>query len=422
MEPPSFDLAAALNRANAASVKLARTKSQERNAVLKLLLDLLKDKQNAILEANTLDLETSREMAVSETVLGWLKLTPERLQGIARLLQQLMSLPDPLERAAVSAYRTEQYQTYGQPVPLGVVALVYESFPGIALIAAAMCVKTANSLILKGNSEAMQSNAILADILTLAFDAAGLTPGCIEPLPSDRSTLVKDLLTQEHLVDLVIPYGRPSLVQQVARQSAIPVLKSVIGNCYLYWSASGSAEVVRSMILDSHQGEPDAVNAIEKVLVHTSLNRSLLTLLLNGLKEKGFNLRAEANLVAEFPDLLQPVEAGEWQQPYLKKTVAFKQVDSLGAAIAWINHYSSCHADCIVTESYRESRIFIRAIDSASVYLNASPRFSRHVGSLPGGISLGMSNQKSYSRGIIGLQALMTTKTIIQGDEQFREN
>lgn len=414
-----FDLATALERANAAALILTRTKSQERNTAIQFLLEQLKAKQNEILEANTLDLEASREMAVSETILGWLRLTPERLQTIARLLQQLIALPDPQERMAVSAYRTEQYQSYAQPVPLGVIAFIYEAFPALAIVVAAMCIKTGNSLLLKGGSEASHSNQVIAELLESACGMTGLPQGCIEALPSDRSVLIKDLITQEQWIDLVIPYGRPSLVQQVIRQATVPVLKSVIGNCYLYWSVSGSAELVRLLILDSHQGEPDAVNAIEKVLLHANLNRSLLVVLFNALKQKGFELRGDRALVEEFADLKLAAEE-EWRQPYLKKVVAFKLVENLEAAIGWINRHSSCHADCIVTESYRESRTFIREVDSASTYVNASPRFSRQVGNLPGSISLGMSNQKGLNRGVIGLQALMTSKTIIQGDEPFK--
>jgi glutamate-5-semialdehyde dehydrogenase len=421
LEPLPADLTASLYRVNAAATKLARSRALQRNAALQAILNLLKQKQNEILEANTLDLETSREMAVSEVILGWLKLTPEQLQTTTRLLQQLIALPDPLERMTSSAYRTEQAQTYSQLAPLGVVAFVYEAFPALAIVAAAMCIKTANSIILKGSSEGYHSNQIIADLLENSVDMAGLPSGCIQPLASDGSILVRDLIAQEQEIDLVIPYGRPNLVQQVVRQSAVPVLKSVRGNCYLFWSASGSAEVARTLIIDSHQGDPDAVNAIEKVLLHAGLNRSLLVVLFNSLKEKGFELRAEVDLVEEFPEL-QLVSEAEWTQPYLKKIVAFRRVAGLNAAIAWINTRSSCHADSIVTESYQESRSFIREVDSASTYINASPRFYRSIGNMPGGVSLGMSNQKGYCRGVIGLTALMTTKTVIQGEETVKND
>ncbi|HEY9845113.1 MAG TPA: aldehyde dehydrogenase family protein, partial [Candidatus Caenarcaniphilales bacterium] len=268
MNSSNFDLTAAVYRAHRASLQLARTRGGERNQALRIMSQMLKDKQNLILEANTLDLETSREMAIPDIVLGWLKLTPERLQNVVRILQQLAEMPDPLERITSSAYQISQCQIYSQQVPLGVVAFIYEALPELAVVAAGLCLKTGNSLILKGGSEASQTNQLIAQVLQAAVDDTGLPAGCLEPFPSDQGSSIKDLVSQDKYINLVIPYGRPSLVQQVVRQSTAPILRSAMGNCHLYWSASGSLEAARSMILDSHQSEPDPVNAIEKVLIH----------------------------------------------------------------------------------------------------------------------------------------------------------
>lgn len=415
MNSASFDLIAAVQRAYRASLQLARTRGSERNRALRAMAQTLKEQQNSILEANTLDLETSREMAVPDLVLGWLKLTPERLQTAIQILQQLAEVPDPLEQITSSSYQFSHGQVYCQQVPLGVVAFVYEAFPELAAIAAGLCIKTGNSLILKGGSEASQANTEIAQALQTAIDEAGLPQGCIESLPSDQGGSIKELVSQDRYINLVIPYGRPSLIQQVAQQATAPILRSVMGNCYLYWSLSGSVEAARSTILDSHRSEPDPVNAIEKVLIHRNQNPSSLVILWNSLKEKGFELRGDAELVAEFPEL-KLVEEAEWKQSYLNKIVAFKTVDNLEAAIAWINLYSSGHADCLVTESYQESRLFALEVNSASTFINASPRFSRNFGKNGDSVFLGMSNQKGYRRGLIGLQALTTMKNIIQGD------
>ncbi len=415
MNSASFDLIAAVQRAYRASLQLARTRGSERNRALKAMAQALKEQQNAILEANTLDLETSREMAVPDLVLGWLKLTPERLHTAIQILQQLAEVPDPLEQITSSSHQFSHGQVYCQQVPLGVVAFVYEAFPELAAIAAGLCIKTGNSLILKGGSEASQVNTEMAQVLQTAIDEADLPRGCIESLPSDQGGSIKELVSQDRYINLVIPYGRPSLIQQVAQQSTAPILRSAMGNCYLYWSPSGSVEAARSTILDSHRSEPDPVNAIEKVLIHRNQNPSSLVMLWNSLKEKGFELRGDAELVGEFPEL-KLVEDVEWKQSYLNKVVAFKTVDSLEAAIAWINLHSSGHADCLVTESYQESRLFALEINSASTFINVSPRFSRNFGKNGDSVFLGMSNQKGYRRGLIGLQALTTTKNIIQGD------
>ncbi len=414
---PSPDPVAAVHRAHRASVEMATLKGSVRGQAVQAMAQALKQQQDDILDANTLDLEASREMAVPDLILEWLKLTPERLQAAIQILQRLSELPDPIGRVMNANYQVDHCQTYSQLMPLGVIVLIYEAFPELAAIAAGLCVKTGNSLILKGGSEASNSNLVIAQALHGAIERAGLPDGCLQALPSDQGASVRDLITQDQYINLVIPYGRPNLVQQIVRQSTAPVLKSAMGNCYLYWSPSGSLDAVRWIILDSHQSEPDPVNAIEKVLIHRHQDPSSLAMLWNSLREKGFEIRGDAELVAEFPDLKRCEEA-EWRQAYLAKVVAFKVVDSLEAAIAWINLYSSGHADCLVTESYQESRQFALGVNSASTYINASPRFSRNP-KRGDSIFLGMSNQKGHRRGLISLETLTTVKHIVQGMGQF---
>lgn len=413
----SPDPIATARRAYQASLKLGITKGADRSRAVFAMAQALKQSFDDILEANTLDLEASREMAVPELILDWLKLTPERLQTTVEILLRLGELSDPIRRVRNADYQVADSQTYCHLMPLGVIAFIYEAFPELGAIAAGMCIKTGNSLILKGGSEASHSNAAIALALQSALEETGLPMGCLELLAAEQGAVVRDLVIQDQYLNLVIPYGRPRLVQQVVRQSTAPVLKSAMGNCYLYWSVSGSLEVVRGMILDSHQSEPDPVNAIEKVLIHSTAKPSSLVTLWNSLKDKGFEIRADAELVEAFPEL-KPVGNSEWEQPYLNKTVAFKAVDSLEAAIAWINQYSSGHADCIVTESYQESRHFALGVNSASTYINASPRFSRSPsrGDL---VFLGMSNQRGHRRGLISLESLTTVKHIVQGNGRF---
>ncbi|MGI0488459.1 glutamate-5-semialdehyde dehydrogenase [Pantanalinema rosaneae CENA516] len=414
--PLASDPIMAAHAAYQASIRLATTKGGVRSRAVQLMAEALKQNQNEILEANTLDLEASREMAVPDLVLDWLKLTPERLQTTVQLLQRLSELPDPIGRVMTAIHQVNHCQTYSQLMPLGVIALIYEAFPELAAIAAGLCIKTGNTLILKGGSEASNSNAAIAHALWAALEDAGLPDGCLQALPSDQGASVRDLIVQDQYVNLIIPYGRPSLVQQITRQATAPVLRSAMGNCYLYWSPSGSLETVRWIILDSHQSEPDPVNAIEKVLIHRNQNPSSLTMLWNSLREKGFELRGDVSLVTEFPDL-RLAEDIEWNQAYLAKTIAFRVVDSLDDAITWINLHSSGHADCLVTESYQESRQFALGINSASTYINASPRFSRSP-KWGDSVFLGMSNQKGQRRGLISLETLTTMKYIVQGTEQ----
>jgi glutamate-5-semialdehyde dehydrogenase len=410
----SPDPLATVHRAYQASLALATTKGVSRSRAVQAMAKALRNYQDLILEANTLDLEASREMAIPELILDWLKLTPERLQIAAQTLQRLSELPDPIGRIMNASLQMENCQTYSQLMPLGVVALIYESFPELGAIAAGLCIKTGNSLILKGGSEASHSNAAIAQALLSALEETGLPEGCLEALPPEQNPSIRDLIVQDRYINLVIPYGRPSLVQQVVRQATAPVLRSAMGNCYLYWSPSGTLEAVRWMILDSHHTEPDAVNAIEKVLIHRHQNPSSLGMLLSSLKEKGFELRGDAELASEFTEL-QLADDSEWNQAYLDRIVAFKVVNSLQEAIEWINQHTSGHADCLVTESYLESRQFALGINSASTYINASPRFCRNP-KRGEAVFLGMSNQKGQRRGLIGMEALTTVKHIVQGN------
>ncbi|MGF1480252.1 MAG: glutamate-5-semialdehyde dehydrogenase [Cyanophyceae cyanobacterium] len=402
--------------AHHAFLELERTKGADRSRGVRAMAQGLHEAFNEILEANTLDLETSREMAVPELVIDWLKLTPERLQTAVEILEALAELTDPIQRVTDAVYQLTPFQTYCQRMPLGVIALIYEAFPELGAIAAGLCLKTSNSLILRGCGSASNSNAVITRVLQEALGEAGLPTGCLEVLAPEQGISIQDLVTQDQCVNLIIPYGRPSLIQQVTQLATAPVLKSAMGNCYLHWSDSGNLDLVRWTILDSHASQPDPVNAIEKVLVHAQQKPTSLVRLFNSLQEKGFLLRGEGQLAAEFPEYLALAQDSEWGEAYLSRTVAFRTVASLSEAIAWMNQYSSGHANCLVTESYLESRQFATEIDSALVYINASPRFCRYR---KGGDSvfLGMSNQKGNRRGLIGLETFTTLKQIVQGLE-----
>ncbi|HEY9643490.1 MAG TPA: glutamate-5-semialdehyde dehydrogenase [Coleofasciculaceae cyanobacterium] len=404
-------------RAYQASLELAAMRGTDRSRALHLMAEALMERQDDILEANTLDLEISREMAVPDLVLDWLKLTPERLQTAGQILQRLAELSDPIQQVLnIPSYQVDHCQTYCQLTPLGVIAFIFEAFPEMGAIAAGFSIRTANSLILRGGAEASHSNQVISETLKLAIEDAGLPDNCVQILLPDHGDQIRELVMQDQYINLVIPYGRASLVQQVVRQATCPVLKTAIGNCYLYWSPSCSLDIARWMILESHQSVPDAVNAIEKVLIHRQHNSSSLIMLWNSLKEKGYHLRGDEILCAEYPEIFaHEALPSEWAHPYLNRTIAFKAVDSLEDAITWINRHSSGHVDCLATESYQESRQFSLSIGSAMTYINASPRFYRNP-KRGGPIALGMSNQKGQRRGLISVETLTTLRHIVQGN------
>ncbi|MEM7592548.1 MAG: aldehyde dehydrogenase family protein, partial [Cyanobacteria bacterium P01_A01_bin.83] len=378
MQSSSDQMLTIVRDSHKAAIKLAQVSGAKRRLGVLALAEAMESSFDEILEANTLDLELSREMAISEPIADWLKLTPERLEMTVSILKQLSNLADPGRRLINAPYQLEPSQTYCQFIPLGTIALIYEAFPELAAIAAGMCLKTGNSLITRGCSAASNSNQTIAAILQNALKGIDLPANSLAHISPDLGISVQDLVTQDRYLNLVIPYGRPSLVQQVAEKATATVLKTTIGNCYLYLSLSGNLELTRQMIIDSHDSEPDAVNAIEKVLVNKNVKLSTLRSLFNSLKQEGFSLHGDEILTKQFPEFLRPVKPEAWGRSYLSKTLAFRCVESLSQAVFWINRYSSGHADCIVTESYQESRQFVQGIDSALVYINTSPKFERN--------------------------------------------
>ncbi|AMW29866.1 MULTISPECIES: glutamate-5-semialdehyde dehydrogenase [Limnospira] len=401
-------------RAYFASLELTQISGEDRGQAINRMADGLKQRKNDILEANTLDLEASREMGVSEVIGDWLKLTPVRLEKAIKVLERLSTISDPIGRVVSDPYQIKQYKGYYQYIPLGVIALIYEAFPELGAIAAGFALKTANSLILQGSSEANSSNQIIAETLQSALEDARMPPGCLEFVPADPDHPIPDLVTEDRYINLIIPYGRPQLIQEVINKATVPILKTAMGNCYLYWSATASMDLVRWMITDSHKSEPDPVNAIEKVLIDPHQKNSSLVRLLNSLQEEGFQLRGDRDFIQNFPELTE-AEPSEWYHPYLSKTIAFRFVENLENAIGMMNQCSSNHANCIATESYSESRIFAQNSNSALTFMNTSPQFSRHQ-NRGDALFLGVSNQKGYRRGLISLESLMTLKHIVQGN------
>jgi glutamate-5-semialdehyde dehydrogenase len=408
------DLSYAVYQVGQAANDLKAAGAVTQSELLEAMAAYLEAQQDQVLEANTLDLEASLEMAVPDLVLDWLKLTPERLQTALKILRRLASLGDPRGLSQQPIGRlTKAISGYSQVVPLGVIALVYEAFPELSAIMAGLCVRTGNGLILKGGNEASQTNQAILQALHNALDDVGLPQLCILSLTAEQGDAARSWLLQDEGVDLVIPYGRPSLVQQVTRQASVPVLPTAMGNCYLYWSASGQLDTVTQMIVDSHRGEPDAVNAIEKVLIHEGCSNSAVVKLCHNLWEQNFDIIGDGALLTDIPELKSAKQV-DWEKPFLSKTVALRKVDSISTATRLMNRYGSRHASCLATESYQENGQFTRLMESAVIYTNASPRFSRNP-SQASAIALGMTGQRGCCSGFIGLDALLTTQHVLQG-------
>ncbi|MFN5856723.1 MAG: glutamate-5-semialdehyde dehydrogenase [Pseudanabaenaceae cyanobacterium] len=425
------DLTTFVHRAYTSAAELVRFNSKQRGVLIAAVAESIRKQKNQILEANTLDLESCRDLAVPDLVLDWVKLTPERLTNTADCLSAIAAAPDPLT--------TVFYQEGFRRIPLGTVAFVHEGFPQLAVIAAAMCLKVASSTIIKGGNECSHTQKIFVEIIRDQLDKHNFPENTIV-VPPPGSAL-KDLLTQERYLRLVIPYGRPSFVQQVSKQVTISVLPTAMGNCYLYVAPSGDLAQAKSIFLESHRSDPDPVNAVEKIILHRSWLTKDLVPWLESLRSAGFTLKGcdvmmtYARQIWEWDSYsftpmgnttIEPVTSENfWGQACLNKTVALKVVDSNEEAITWMNQYSSGHADVLVTDSLQESQQFSQSVNSSTIYINTSNRFRRYNTAENSSnlnnsrIILGMSSLKTRGAsrfpGFIDLHTLTTIKQIISG-------
>ncbi len=382
-------------------------------AALQTAAQAFREATNDILEANTLDLEASLEMAVPELVIEWLKLTPERLNTAIAILERLAQL----DAVTSSTHRRQPAiaptnHAYWLREPLGVIAFVYEAFPELALIAAALSLRAGNGLILRGGHEASQTNQVIADVFQSVLAQVDLPDQLVVSLSASEGEAARRWLMQTSELDLVIPYGRASLVQQVIREANSPSLSTAIGNCYLYWAHTAPVEMVAKMIIASHRGNPEPVNGIEKVLVDEKVSAVAERELEHLLQESHLSVKT-----ATLPHLSSDADAVEtelWRESQLNRTVLTVRVPNLSTAISIINRYSSSHADCIVTNSYQESMQFASQVRSASIYVNSSSQFQRNAAHASE-IALGMSPQRGLKSGRITLETLLTHKAIIKG-------
>ena len=410
LENPSI----AARHAYQAAPSIAAISSAERARMLVAMAEAIGDRQMEILEANTLDLEATRQCVETGADLApieWLKLTPERLNVAIACLQRLAEMPEPIRPVTSATLLAERAQTYSQLMPLGALAFIWESLPEIGAIAAGMCLKTGNSLVLHPSRDARETSLAIARALIDALADSDLHAGSLSAIANPSEETRSQLVAQSAHLATILAHGRARFVEGRAARSRLPVVRSVSGNCYLYWSKTGKLDIAREIVLDSYRGAPDRVNAIDKILISSERKPASIVTLINSLREEGFEILADDALLEVLPKL-SPVRPPDWQRAYPGKTIACKLADSPELAMLWIDQHSSGHATTIVTECYWESCLFSRGLSSASVFINASPRFSRLQNN---SVYLGMSNQAGALRGFIGLETLTRLKYIVQG-------
>jgi glutamate-5-semialdehyde dehydrogenase len=409
--------------AKRASRELARLDTTTKNAAIGAMADALEARVDEILEANERDMEAGREAGLDASLLDRLLLTRERVAGIARDARRIVALPDPVGEL-ISGYRMYNGLELRQMrVPLGVVAVVYEARPNVTIDCSALCLKSGNAIVLRGSSTALHSNTVLASIASEAVSAAGVPAGAVSLVAGGGRDELRELATQEGLVDLIIPRGGEGLKAALKEHAKVPVIYAASGNCHVYVDESADLEQAVAITLNAKVQRPSVCNAAETLVVHSGIAPTFLPRALKELQESGVELRVDSrarSLAGDVAGSLNDATEEDWSTEYHALILAVKVVDSAEQAIEHVNRYTSGHSDAVVTQSTEVARAFSSGVDTACVYVNASTRFT-DGGEFGMGAEIGNSTQKLHARGPIGLRELCTYKYVVEGSGQVRE-
>ena len=406
------------NRAVSASRKLARLSVAKKNAILTAMAGAIESQARIIKEANAHDLQAARQAGLSVAMLDRLELTDARIAAMANGLREISALPDSVGRKIKSWTRPNGLKIAKVRVPIGVIAIIYESRPNVTADAAGLCIKTANAVILRGGKEALFSNQAIAKAMCEGGNAAGLPLDAIQLVATTDREAVRELVQLEGLVDLVMPRGGEQLIRAVVESAKVPVIKHYKGVCHIYVDESANLDMALNIIENAKCQRPGVCNAVEKVLVHEKAAVRLVPLLAEKLAAKNVELRGDEASCA-LASIIKPAVESDWYAEYLDLILAVKVVKSVGAAVEHINHYGSHHSDAIITESGKARKTFTQQVDSAVVYANASTRFT-DGGEFGLGAEIGISTDKLHARGPMGLEELTTYKYVVTGNGQVR--
>jgi glutamate-5-semialdehyde dehydrogenase len=410
-------------RAKAASRELATLDTQAKNAALEAMAGALEQRSHEILEANARDMEAGEDAGLQSGLLDRLKLTEERLAGIAGDVRKIAALPDPVGET-IEGHRLENgLDVRRVRVPLGVVAVVYEARPNVTIDCSALTLKSGNAIVLRGSSTAAHSNAVLAQVAAGAVQWAGIPEGAISIVTGGDRDELRQLATQDGVVDLIIPRGGEGLKNALKEHATVPVLYASAGVCHVLVDASADLDDAVRIAVNAKVQKPSVCNAMETLLVHADAAADFLPRALSELRESGVELRVDGRtrtLAGSIGDSLADATEEDWSTEYHALILSVKVVDSVEDGIEHINRYGSGHSEAIVTGSVDSARAFTTGVDTAAVYVNASTRFTD--GAVFGmGAEIGNSTQKLHARGPIGLRELTTYKFVVEGSGQVRE-
>lgn len=404
--------------AKKAAAELAVTSTAVKNRALLAMAQALRDRQADILQANAEDMRQAAAKGMKASMLDRLKLTEQRIIGMAEGLEQVAGLPDPVGSVVGGSRLANGMTVTKVRVPLGVIGIIYEARPNVTADAAGLCLKSGNAVILKGGSEAMQSNKIIAAVLAEAAEKAGITAGAVQFIDTSDRQAVTDLIHMNGLVDVVIPRGGAGLIKAVVMNATVPVIETGAGVCHTFVDASADVQMAMDIAYNAKVQRPSVCNAMETLLVHKDIAGKFLPPMLERYFAAGVEIRGDEKVQAFSSQVLAATEE-DWSTEYGDLRLSVKVVDSLKEAMEHIAAYSTGHSECIVTSDYANARKFQLRVDAAAVYVNASTRFTDGF-EFGFGAEIGISTQKLHARGPMALPELTSTKYLIDGSGQVR--
>ena len=406
------------DRAVVASRALAQMSARRKNAILEAMAVELEARRGAIKEANALDMEAGRAAGLSGALLDRLLLSDARIDSMIKGIRAVVSLKDPVGQKISKWVRPNGLEIIKVRVPIGVIAIIYEARPNVTADAAVLCIKTSNAVILRGGKEARHSNQAVADALQAGGAKKGLPPHTVQLVGTTDRDAIRELVQMEGRVDLAIPRGGEGLIRAVTENARVPVIKHYKGVCHVYVHEAADHAMALNIIENAKCQRPGVCNAIEKVLVDAAVAKDFLPGMARLLTDRKVELRGDEASCAIVPAMKKAVEE-DWTAEYLELILTVKVVAGLQAAIDHINHYSSHHSDAIVTADELAGKEFCQQVDSATVYVNASTRFTDGA-EFGLGAEIGISTDKLHARGPMGLEELTTYKYVIHGTGQIR--
>ena len=405
-------------RGKKAAAVLGTLGCEEKNRGLRMAADSLIRRENAILAANEIDMEKARLRGMSQGLLDRLALTPERIKAMAGGLLQVADLEDPVGEVLFMKKRPNGLMIGQKRVPLGVVGMIYEARPNVTADAFGLCFKSGNAVILKGGSDALESNKAIAKALRAGLADAGLVEDALLLITDTSRETTRELMRLNRYIDVLIPRGGAGLIKTVVENSTVPVIETGTGNCHIYVDESADFSMALDIIENAKTQRIGVCNACESLVVHRSVAEKFLPLLQERLFKKQVEIRGDEEACKIVPEFVAATEE-DWGTEYLDYILSLKIVGSVDEAISHINRYNTGHSESIITSDYANAQKFLDEIDAAAVYVNASTRFT-DGGEFGFGAEIGISTQKLHARGPMGLKELTTTKYIIYGNGQIR--